>query len=267
MNIRSSFIWQSLPIFSYIQFPWRFLMVTAFTSSLALAFLSKLPFKFLSRIIALTLVFLAIVLTFNYFQPEKKIQVDDEYYLKRFFADRTISDKREEVSPDYLNYSEDYLPLLTWTKKRPQTLPPKFEISDQARINFKEEKPTSFSFETESDGEQKVNFNSYFFPGWTVEIDGKKETPKIGDPYGQITFFVPPGKHAGKVYFSEVFFRRAFDLISGLGFLLAIVFLVLPVLKKHLPKRLMAQKSARRQEGTISQKKSPAPSDNLRFGK
>jgi len=244
MNIRSSFIWQLLPITSYIQFPWRFLMVTTLTSSLALGFLSKLPQKFFSKTIAIALIIFAVVLTLNYFQPEKKIQVDDEYYLKKFFADRTVFGKREKISQEYLTYSEDYLPLLIWTKKRPQSVPPKFQVKSREGIDFREEKPTSFLFYTKSEKDLTVDFNSYFFPGWQVEIDGIKIKPHIGEPYGQITFSIPKGNHTGRVYFTETSFRKFFDLISGAGFLFALLFLLLPSFKKCLPTKILRSKNS-----------------------
>jgi len=227
MNIRSWFIWQMIPVGDYIQFPWRFLMITTFSSSLMVGFLGNFGKGKWEKILPLLIIIGAIILTFNYFKPGKQVQVDDDYYLRRFFADRTISGKRSDFSKEYLNNSEDYLPLTIWTEKRPNSLPwQKIEVGE-GELSFFEESPTRFRAKVNVPKETKVFFHNYYYPGWQAEIDGKKTKIEIEKPYGDMSVLVPAGEHRIIFSFKETPLRFFSNYLSffSLFILLAIFFL------------------------------------------
>ena len=67
-----------------------------------------------------------------------------------------------------------------------------------------------------------VSANKYAFPGWQVEIDGKRVETVPGKPFGQIAFSVPPGEHTLHYYYNEPVYKLVLDIIS-FGTLLILV--------------------------------------------
>jgi len=229
MNIRSSFIWKILPLGEYLQFPWRALTVTTFLSSFFVGFIECFPFKKLSKTLPVLLAVLSVILTFQYFKPQKYLEVTDNYYLKRFFADRVSSGKSEKESLEYANWTESYIPLTIWTEKRPESLPGKKIEMEDGIISYKEVSPINLEVEIQAKKESEVIVNNYYFPGWKAFVDGKETEIKILEPLGNMSVPVVAGEHKMSVNFSETFIRSLADKISL--FSIMIIFL-LPFLQK-----------------------------------
>ena len=54
-----------------------------------------------------------------------------------------------------------------------------------------------------------IQVRSFWFPGWVATIDGLPLTLKPSDPYGMITFEVPPGPHRVDLLFGATPVRLA----------------------------------------------------------
>jgi len=98
-------IWKSIFPMQYLQYPWRFLNITAFTSSILAGFLvwssGKLISKNAFRYQIITALFLSILLLFlnaKYFNAQKIIRVDESYYTSDFNLKWRIS----KISDEYL---------------------------------------------------------------------------------------------------------------------------------------------------------------------
>lgn len=214
MNIRSGFLWKALPLGEYLQFPWRALMVTTFLSSFFVGFIEYFPLKKLSNALPLLLAFLSIALTFQYFKPQKYLDVTDNYYLKRFFADRISSGKSSEVSLEYANWTESYIPLTIWAKKRPENLPIKKMEMKEGTVSCEEISPINLLAEVKAEKDSEVIINNHYFPGWKAYVDGNETGIKILEPLGNMSVPVLAGEHKISVRFSETFIRSLADKIS-----------------------------------------------------
>lgn len=224
MNIRSWFIWEWIPLASYVQFPWRFLMLTTFASSLLVGVSQKLIKTKWGKALPLLLAGLSVALTAGYFRPAKRLDVDDDYYLQRFFINQTSSGESQDLSGEYFNYSEDYLPLTIWTKKRPESLPEKIEVIDsRAEISVLEKTPTDFEIGFRGLEKTTLLINSYYFPGWEAKVDGRQTEIWPAYPLGQIELQIPAGEHLVQVRFRKSLFRKIGEAISLSGVLLIIV--------------------------------------------
>lgn len=198
MNIRTLPLWQFLPFYNFIQFPWRLLYLTTFFSSIAAAVLIQETKKF-KLYFALAIIITSILLTTNYFQPSKKIFKSDSEYLNLFFKNP--------------QYSEDYLLLSEWSKERGEPFGSKF-ISKTANITNIINNKMYWSADVKSETDTVVTFQAYYFPGWFVKVDGQSVNPRPGDPYGQILIDIPAGQHSLEVYWSETNLRLFFDILS-----------------------------------------------------
>lgn len=193
MNFRSTFVWNTIPFLPYFQFPWRFLSLTAFSTSILVVVFDK--FKF-GKYVGLIIILSAIALNFTDFKPHDFLGRTDTYYLGRYIP-------YPVASAEYLKTGEEYLRLPLATEMRPDKISPNAGIDN--------------SFTVVNQKNIVFNYYKYYFPGWVAKVDGKTVEIKAGSPYGQITFAVPAGKHQVKVEFGETPFRLATDIISLLG--------------------------------------------------
>ncbi len=202
MNFRSSLLWEKLPLIPYFQFPWRFLSLTTFATSILVIVFDK--FKY-SKQVGILLVVGVIALNFSFFKPHDFLGRTDEYYINRYIPVPV-------ASPEYLKTGEEYLRLPTGTEERPKKVSPDIKLKS--------------SFEVDNEKETTLNYYKYYFPGWEVKVDGRKVDAYPGKPYGQIEFKVPAGKHKVEVAFKETLFRGILDVISLLSAIAAVTIVV-----------------------------------------
>ena len=224
MNYRSSFVWEIVPLIKYFQFPWRFLTMVIFGSSIMVAGLKY--FKY-SKIIALLVIVVSIGLNMNRFRPHDYLLRDDQYYLNRYIP-------IPKPSEDYKNLKEEYLRLPLTTDIRPTENKPRiFPNSGQIR-ELKILNSTNAKFLIDSETDLLLNYNKYYFPGWEGTIDDEKLSLTPGKPYGQIQFKVDAGIHEVTIGFKETFRNRMLNLISVLAIGLSLCLMMKKItLTKH----------------------------------
>ncbi|MDP3994464.1 MAG: 6-pyruvoyl-tetrahydropterin synthase-related protein [bacterium] len=208
MNHRSAFLWRNLPLLPYFQFPWRFLSMITFCTPIFLLAFSKYKF---GKIISFVVIVLAILLNFNYFKTSEYLGREDEYYLNRYIPALA-------ASVEYGETSEEYLRLPKNTSTRPSKVYPRAYSDTDAVKNIEEINALDATISTDFTEEFTLNYNKYYYPGWSAKIDGKKTPIVPGEPYGQITLLVPSGTHEVRVYYRESSKRLIFDLVSLAGF-------------------------------------------------
>lgn len=218
---RSEFVWKAIESLKFIQFPWRFLMLTIFFIS----FLSGGIFFFLQnqkikKIMWIVLVTLVVILNFSHFRPEKFIQTSDKELLTGENWDKQI--KRSIF---------DYLPI--YAKAPPAELATKrYEIlsGDIKVINYKEG-TNWISFNTYSKTNSTIRLSQYYFPDWKILIDEKETSIEYNNSLGLMTINIPKGDHKIEARFYDTPIRSISNIISLITVLL-MAFLFLYNLKK-----------------------------------
>lgn len=205
MNFRSTFLWQDLPLVPYFQFPWRFLSLTTFATSILVISLNE--FKYAKQI-GMVIVLVVIAINFTYFKPHDFLGRTDGYYINRYIPVPV-------ASSEYLKTGEEYLRLPKATEKRPTEVSPDKKLS------------SSFIINTETS--KTLNYYKYYFPGWEVRIDGKIVEAYAGKPYGQIEYIVPSGNHSISISFKETLFRKILDVLS----VISLVFATALIIRHH----------------------------------
>lgn len=211
MNYRSAFLWERVPLLPYFQFPWRFLAPVTFTLPLFLIPFSKINTKF-SSAFGFLVIILAIILNFNYFKFSEYLGREDYYYLNRYIP------SAKNVSQEYKQTSEEYLRLPKSNIKRPEKVYKRAFTDFDAEIEIEELNSLDAKIKTNSESDFLLNYNKYYYPGWSVLIDGKKTAITPGMPFGQISFIVPEGEHDVLVEYKESPTRLIFDIISLIAF-------------------------------------------------
>ena len=200
-------------------------MITTFlSSSLVIVFNRK---KLSSKMLAISIVILSMLLTLNYFKPSEYYYPDDDYFLKRFFANRTIEGERDNISDQYKNYSEDYLLLPLTVDERPSSLPDeKIMSSDAEVVSIREISAVNYESEIVSDTDSHAIINFYHFPGWQLKVDGKIVSAEILKPLGNMSVEIPPGTHTLSVEWKETPLRKAANMISIFSVIIIMMFFV-----------------------------------------
>ena len=220
MNFRSAFLWRSIPLLPYFQFPWRFLAMTTFVSPIFLLCFTKFKNQKILSLISFLVIFFAIVLNFNYFKTSEYLGRGDDYYLNRYIPSLSVSEAYKQTLEEYLRLPKD-------TKIRPNKLYPRAYTDDlEVTLQIEEENALNAKITTDSKTDFNLNYNKYYYPGFIAKIDGNRVQISAGEPFGQISFTVPSGKHEVIVLYKESSFRLIFDIIS-LGAIVTSIYLIM----------------------------------------
>lgn len=203
MTETSKPIWEILTTLQKFQFPWRFLSISVFASSM----LGGLVIFLLPRKFQLVTCYLLLI-TLLWFNKDYWHAKDYQLKAESFYTG--IYDSTTDTGESSPKWSVRFM------EKRPKD---HMEIID-GDATTKERSRTSTKRHYQIEAEQRTRFreNTLFFPGWEVFVDGKKVDIEFQDQTeknrGLMTFFVEQGKHNIEVKFRETKLRFIADLIS-----------------------------------------------------
>ncbi len=203
-------VWQKVTTLQKFQFPWRFLSLTVFiTSVLGAIFISFMPKKFKFPVVII-LILITLFSTRNYWHAQG-------YFLKpnNFFT--SVYNGTTDTGESAPIWSVRFM------EKRPSQ---EIEIiSGQGEIKKLFRNSTSHHYQIIANEKLRIRENTLYFPGWKVLVDGKETDVEFQDPQsrGLITFYIPKGNHFVSLIFTETKVRLLADLISlfslvGIGF-------------------------------------------------
>lgn len=224
---RSVFVWENLPLLSFVQFPWRFLGLISLSTAFAGGGLIYLLGKISGRIkaeapCAVLLVFLAIALNYSFFRPSVTHSwMTDEYKLTGIrlesqmksamfdFLPKTVKNPPQELAGVVLKGDKEYETVANFINKS-----------------------NSWQFIANVSGQETTQVKApvFYFPGWRVYVDGI-ETETIIDDKGVIGVEVPPGEHLVQGKFTNTPVRTVSNIISLVSLLILAPFCLLNPLK------------------------------------
>lgn len=202
---RSVFIWNAIPTLAYLQFPWRFLTLTAFAISIlgggAVIFFKKEKSQIICCFI---LMILTVVLNYSFFRMEKIIPATDS---QKLFSSKGWN----KLQTDAIF---DYLPV--YAKAPPGgPAPDKPEIKEgKAEIASVKKGSDWYEFETNVIEPAKIQVPVYNFPGWRVLVEGKKTSITHDNFLGLITISVPKGEYFVRASLTNTTVRILGNVIS-----------------------------------------------------
>ena len=175
---RSIFIWEKIPFFSFVQFPWRLVGLAAFSGSFLAGSVIGL-FARRNQVLEIFLVAFLIVLTillnFAYFKPAKFQSVTDQDLLPR---------------KDFF----DFLPKNASLPEASFQEPKIIEGEGQIREFFKKSDYFKVNIEVYQDQKASILIPVFNFPNWEIFVDEQKVLIEENQ-FGLIAVKCPPGKH------------------------------------------------------------------------
>ena len=214
----SQIIWQKITLMQKFQFPWRFLSVVVFaTSVLGSIVVSFLPKKYLTCVTVILTVGI-LFLNKDYMSAKGYMDKSENFYTS--------------VYPGTTDTGES-API--WSVRFMEKLPKSHVEVIQGKADVTEGKRTStlHQYKISNASNAGIRENTLYFPGWQVLVDGKPVSIQYQDANnrGLITFFVSNGNHDVQIKFTETRLRLIADIISIVG-LLALGLLI--ILRKRV---------------------------------
>jgi uncharacterized membrane protein len=222
----SLFLWESLPLLQYLAFPWRFLSLLAAGAALicGLPFLILPPERtLLARGSMVVLVASFFLLGFTHAKPESFLEVADSDYTPEAIAarDTAVTSKRE------------YEPI--WVTERPGTpaAQPSTVLRGEACTLGTRLSPVHQQFNVRVSEEATLQVNTFYFPGWTLYVDGAQIPIDYSNAQGAMQLTLPQGDHLVQLVFADTPVRTWSTRVSLLALL---ALLITPWLLSVAPK-------------------------------
>jgi hypothetical protein len=195
----SLFIWDAVGALHPLQFPFRFLQLVA----LATAFLCALPFAFFRKdkpwqANALMGVMIAVLLLFGlpHARPQSYLDLDEAQYSPDAIAAKGIPASAREFEP------------VAVKQFPPPTAEPTLSFpAGNGSVLAAAVTPTRQSFSVEVAKDTLVTSSTFYFPGWTLYVDGEERAVTASDPHGLAQFFLESGRHEVDLRFEATHVR------------------------------------------------------------
>ena len=100
-------------------------------------------------------------------------------------------------------------------------MPAKFEFSGNAKTYRSEVFAEKMVLFYDSDSENKLTINTFYFPNWQAFINGKEAKIKM-DKEGRIQLVAPPGRHKVDLRFGYLQIEKIANLLSLAGLLILV---------------------------------------------
>ncbi len=201
MEPLSKILWGNISLLRQFQFPWRFLAVVSFATSLLSV--SFLFFDVVRKKWAYyTLLFLVIISTAYYWNPPLGFDKIDEKYYWNFPLNTTYFGETDVI------WSTG--PAKAYPKQRVEI------IGGQANLSNFTKRSNVHTFTVDAKTSVQLVDHTQYFPGWRVFVDDKPVSIEFQDQHwrGEITFVIPKGTHNVKAVFGESPIRFFADILS-----------------------------------------------------
>ncbi|MEM7585299.1 MAG: hypothetical protein AAF560_18055, partial [Acidobacteriota bacterium] len=178
-------LWDTLPLLEYVEFPWRILSSVTVCLALLVGSLglllrhSRRPRAWLGA--ALALVMLPMV---PHLEPQRTYQLEPLDWTPEAIARRGIAvTTRREYEPRGVEQA---------TPWREDLLRP---VAGSAEILIGERTPISWVATVRAPAEVELEVSTAFFPGWQVTADGERIEVQTAAGSGLMRFELPAGEH------------------------------------------------------------------------
>lgn len=199
-------VWRIVKPLQTLLFPWRFLTFTTFATAVLAGFLADHLIKSkLLAVIVFFLIFVAIYPSRHYLRGHEWHSFDDDYYYEY---------------QDLLALDNYYLPK-GLNKDFPKLqLAQASIVEGEGRVRLLAHQSDHIEAEVDLASDSKIQLHTIYFPGWTIYIDGKKESIIANDfnLEGIIVAEVKRGSHRIDLIFEQTNLRKVANLLSLASF-------------------------------------------------
>lgn len=197
-------VWELTSPLAYLQYPWRFLLLTAFSSSLMAGSL-VLFFQEATLQKAVGVVLIAFLMFFNVelFKSHTGFAVKTEDYTNEEYIKWTTSKISDEYMPK--NFQKP--------KNKDEIVRKKVVVqSGEGEIIGLVNKTSEITFSLNAKTDVSILARLAYFPAWKAFVDAKEVEYQTTN--GGLVFDIPAGNHEAQLVFSQTPVERAGNFIS-----------------------------------------------------
>ncbi len=207
----SNFIWESIKPMAFLQYPWRFLLLSSFFASLiaggviylAGLYIPRLPFSILVGLLLIITIFVQS----KFFVPQKYLDVISSFYTNPYALTWTASKISDEYMPNKFKKPQialDVHPYQSWTTNKTQ----------EKMLTT----PSGFS-------STFLTLPIAYFPAWNIFIDNQPVDYTV-TPTG-LLIHIPSGSHTVKAVFIQTPIEKLGNALSLAGILIMILGIII----------------------------------------
>ncbi|MBI2611187.1 hypothetical protein HYW54_00385 [Candidatus Gottesmanbacteria bacterium] len=200
----STKVWETVPYFPFIQYPWRFLNLSLLFLCLIAAGITKIiPSHKLSILICFVVITLTIVTQSKNFTPRYLYPPDPTKFISA-----------ESLKFDISKISDEYLPNDLQVPRTKEELP-------KETVEIIKDEPTEKIYNIKANDPRNLDMNMAFFPGWKGEFNNRPIL--IKNRNGKINIDLPQIKKGIlKLQFLDTPIRTIANSISFLSLILVV---------------------------------------------
>ena len=209
----SNFVWERIMILQNFQFPWRFLAVTVFTTSVLGAIIAdQIPRRYQVWFLTVFIV-LILILSRDYMKPRDYLYKPESFYTGVY---NSTTDTGESAPVWSVRFME----------KRPKA---QLEVIDgDAKIKELDRKSTYHKYQVQVNKNTLFGENTLYFPGWEIKANGISQNIEFQnkDYRGVMTFHLNKGSYLVEAIYKETKLRLFSDIISfaSIGYIIGGIF-------------------------------------------
>ena len=203
----SGWVWQRLPLLSYVQFPWRFLTLAILVMSFFSGAVSCFRPRWLWTAAGLMILFLSNI---AYCQPGKTTKLD-------LGMGQGLTEHIRSLDMD------EYLPV--WARDLP-VIPSQQALllsNNQSMREIHGSSSLKHIYFVNNNKPVLAVYNGFYFPGWKIFIDGREARIFPHPVWGTMIFSIPEGKHEIRIVYTVIPVRIVSAMVS-LAALIALLY-------------------------------------------
>jgi uncharacterized membrane protein len=208
----SNILWSRIILLQNFQFPWRFLAVTVFATSLLCAFALGFVSKKYQKAAVIVLIILVIFFSKDYFRPKGYLEKPEIFYSGIYPGTTDTG----ESSPVW---------SVRFMEKRPKA---HLEVIDgSAQIKELNRTTTRHQYEINVNKETLFEENTLYFPGWSITANGSLLNVEFQNMNyrGVMLFHLPKGQYLLEADYKETKLREISDFVSILSIIVCFGFI------------------------------------------
>lgn len=204
----SRVVWDTIHLLRFVQIPWRFLGILALCISCLAGFVVQVmkPPTYIKWMGCVLLVVVLVYANRNHIRLNQDVVFSNPFDRNAIYGPSTTS--KDEHMPRSA-------PRIYTAPDPNGTI-----ISDAGGTSIRTTWTTNthvFTVSMVSAG--MFRDNTSYFPGWIASVDGKEiDILHFEDEYARLRVFVPEGTHSVVFSFTEVWYRKIFDIVSLVSF-------------------------------------------------
>lgn len=203
---QSEFLWNIIPGFAYLQYPWRFLALAALGVSILVGAGVGSTKKIIRFPLGIALITFVIILEGKWFFPQFIYPRDAREF-------ETTQELRWRVS----KISDEYLPTAVLPPKDvTQIIGPALSQTDSLEVGTDIDKETYKKFSLMSKENQKIIINRAYFPGWEYWVNGRKTLEYLDR--GLPVLSIPEGESVVEMRFTNTPIRTFANMVTLVTF-------------------------------------------------